>query len=83
MAIKLKKRESMWARRGQVIGKNSTPIQYEVDGLPQGDLALLQEVPHAGWCIIRTKGGVDSQSGMYGSADEALSVIQREFHSHA
>jgi hypothetical protein len=59
--------------------------QYEVQGLPSGERALVANfgAPHRqNWKILRVTGEVQSDwTGDYGSVEEALRTVQKEFSS--
>jgi hypothetical protein len=67
----------------QMNGETQHVYSYEVCGMPEGEGAWIRNLdyPRTLWSILRFKNGVpDNQPyGNYYSADDALSVLQKDY----
>jgi hypothetical protein len=79
----LAKRPIAWSRQGSSVAFSGPVFSYEIDGMPEGERALVTEI-HDTWKFMRIKGDAGGDwIGDYTSADQALgalsSELEREF----
>jgi hypothetical protein len=77
--IVLTKRPIGWSRQGSVAF--SGPVfQYEADGMPAGEKALISEFNRR-WRVMRVKDGIGGDwTGDYADPDEAMNALSRELN---
>ncbi|MGI9074211.1 MAG: hypothetical protein ACR2JB_23520 [Bryobacteraceae bacterium] len=78
---RLKKRLIVTAGEGTSPIEDWEPVSYAVDGMPEGQIAILTEIKE-GWIIVRHIDGVEEKSvRTYRTADDALEALEKQVAS--